>query len=115
MSGNNKVQRVVHVLYSGLGGHGAVMFGMLEAGFYADAEHLVLLTGVEEPLQDYVERLDQRQRRNCLVCCRVDPVCSVLHRCVLQRPAQGFMRLSECALPDQCAALNPVSCRTSIK
>lgn len=61
MSGNNKVQRVVHVLYSGLGGHGAVMFGMLEAGFYADAEHLVLLTGVEEPLQDYVERLDQRQ------------------------------------------------------
>ncbi|WP_417525539.1 glycosyltransferase [Marinovum sp.] len=51
---------MVHVLYSGLGGHGAVMFGMLDAGFYADAEHLVLLTGVEPPLQDYVTRLDQR-------------------------------------------------------
>ncbi|WP_131814390.1 glycosyltransferase family 4 protein [Shimia aestuarii] len=54
------VKRVVHVLFSGLGGHGAVMFGMLDAGFYSDAEHLVLLTGVEPPLQDYVDRLEQR-------------------------------------------------------
>jgi glycosyltransferase involved in cell wall biosynthesis len=57
---NGKVGRVVHVLYSGLGGHGAVMFGMLDAGFFADADHLVLLTGVESPLPDYVARLDRR-------------------------------------------------------
>jgi glycosyltransferase involved in cell wall biosynthesis len=55
------VRRVVHVLYSGLGGHGAVMFGMLDAGFFSSAEHLVLLTGVEEPLNDYVDRLEDRK------------------------------------------------------
>lgn len=60
MTENNKIHRVVHVLYSGLGGHGAVMFGLLDAGFLADADHLVLLTGVEPPLPDYVARLDQR-------------------------------------------------------
>ncbi|WP_299792807.1 glycosyltransferase family 4 protein [uncultured Marivita sp.] len=53
------VRRVVHVLYSGLGGHGAVMFGMLDAGFFSRAEHLVLLTGVEPPVKDYVNRLDR--------------------------------------------------------
>jgi glycosyltransferase involved in cell wall biosynthesis len=37
------------------------MFGMLEAGFFQDAEHLVLLTGVEPPLPDYVSRLDERK------------------------------------------------------
>lgn len=51
---------MVHVLYSGLGGHGAVMFGLLDAGFLGDADHLVLLTGVEPPLPDYVARLDRR-------------------------------------------------------
>jgi glycosyltransferase involved in cell wall biosynthesis len=56
----NKISRVVHVLYSGLGGHGAVMFGMLDAGFFADAEHLVILTGVEAPLDDYVARIRKR-------------------------------------------------------
>lgn len=61
MTGNDNVRRVVHVLYSGLGGHGAVMFGMLDAGFFAEADHLVLLAGVEPPLRDYVDRLDQRK------------------------------------------------------
>lgn len=61
MTENDKVRRVVHVLYSGLGGHGAVMFSMLDAGFFADAEHLVLLTGVEPPLPDYVARLEHRK------------------------------------------------------
>lgn len=54
------IHRVVHVLYSGLGGHGAVMFGLMDAGYFSDADHLVLLTGVERPLPDYVARLDQR-------------------------------------------------------
>ena len=59
MKNNNDIRRVVHVLYSGLGGHGAVMFGMLDAGFFAEAGHLVLLTGVEPPLPDYVTRLER--------------------------------------------------------
>ncbi len=61
MTENNKVNRVVHVLYSGLGGHGAVMFGMLDGGFFADADHLVVLTGVEPPLPDYIERLERKK------------------------------------------------------
>ena len=60
MTDKNTVKRVVHVLYSGLGGHGAVMFGMLDAGFFEDADHLVVLTGVEPPLPDYVARLDEQ-------------------------------------------------------
>lgn len=60
MIDSSRVRRVVHVLYSGLGGHGAVMFGMLDAGFFEDADHLVMLTGVEPPLPDYISRLDTR-------------------------------------------------------
>lgn len=61
MTADKRIKRVVHVLYSGLGGHGAVMFGMLDAGFFEKAEHTVLLTGVEPPLDDYVDRLDRRK------------------------------------------------------
>lgn len=56
----DKINCVIHVLYSGLGGHGAVMFGMLDAGFFAQAKHVVILTGVEPPLPDYVARLEER-------------------------------------------------------
>lgn len=37
------------------------MFGMLDAGFFKDADHMVLLTGVEPPLPDYVTRLEKRK------------------------------------------------------
>ncbi len=60
MTEDTTIRRVVHVLYSGLGGHGAVMFGMLDAGFFARAEHIAVLTGVEPPLEDYTTRLDRR-------------------------------------------------------
>ncbi len=60
MADKNRIKRIVHVLYSGLGGHGAVMFGMLDAGFFAGAEHIAILTGVEPPLEDYTTRLEQR-------------------------------------------------------
>ena len=50
--------RVIHVIYSGLGGHAAVMFSLLENGFLAHAEHHVVLAGVESPLLDYTSRLD---------------------------------------------------------
>lgn len=49
---------VVHVIYSGLGGHSAVMFSLLEAGFMAEATHHVILAGIEEPPEDYIQRLE---------------------------------------------------------
>ncbi len=50
--------RIVHVIYSGLGGHSAVMFSLLEAGFMGQADHHVVLAGIEEPPRDYTDRLD---------------------------------------------------------
>ena len=55
----NSVKTVVHVIYSGLGGHAAVTFSLLEAGFLVKARHHVVLAGVESPLQDYTDRLDR--------------------------------------------------------
>lgn len=49
---------VVHVIYSGLGGHSAVMFSLLETGFMTGATHHVVLAGIEEPPQDYITRLE---------------------------------------------------------
>lgn len=50
---------VVHVIYSGLGGHSAVMFALIEAGFCRDARHRVVMAGVEPPPEEYVRRLDE--------------------------------------------------------
>lgn len=52
------IQSVVHVIYSGLGGHAAMMFSLLEAGFLANGRHHVVLAGVEPPLQAYTDRLN---------------------------------------------------------
>jgi glycosyltransferase involved in cell wall biosynthesis len=61
MTNVDEIKCVVHVIYSGLGGHSAVMLGLLNAGFFAGADHLVLLAGVEPPLPDTVERLERRR------------------------------------------------------
>lgn len=50
------MNRLAHVLYSGLGGHGAVLFALLEANFLPDTEHRVIFVGVEEPRTEYVQR-----------------------------------------------------------
>lgn len=50
--------RIVHVIYSGLGGHSAVMFSLLDAGFMPGARHHVVLAGIETPPEDYTTRLD---------------------------------------------------------
>ena len=47
---------VVHILYSGLGGHSAVLFALLEAGFMRSADHHILFVGVEAPPVDYIRR-----------------------------------------------------------
>lgn len=57
MPAQSPISSVVHVIYSGLGGHAAVMFSLLEGGFLRGARHHVVLAGVEPPLPDYVERL----------------------------------------------------------
>jgi len=49
---------VVHVIYSGLGGHAAVMFTLLAGRFFSGARHRVILAGVEPPASAYVTKLD---------------------------------------------------------
>lgn len=56
---NGSINRVVHVIYSGLGGHAAVMFSLIAGGFLSRAKHFVILAGVETPLPDYVDQLDR--------------------------------------------------------
>jgi glycosyltransferase involved in cell wall biosynthesis len=41
--------RVAHVLYSGLGGHSAVLFSLLEAEFLKKDTNYIIFAGVEEP------------------------------------------------------------------
>jgi glycosyltransferase involved in cell wall biosynthesis len=48
--------KVAHILYSGLGGHGAVLFSLIEGGFLPDTEHCVIFVGIEEPRQEYIDR-----------------------------------------------------------
>jgi glycosyltransferase involved in cell wall biosynthesis len=47
---------ILHVLYSGLGGHSAVLFSLLEAGFMSEAKHNILFVGIEEPTKDSLNR-----------------------------------------------------------
>lgn len=50
------MKKVVHVLYSGLGGHSAVLFSLLEGGFLRSDKHFIVFLGVEHPPQAYLER-----------------------------------------------------------
>src|SRR5690554_4949256 len=50
---------VAHVLYSGLGGHSAVLFSLLENGFMSAHQHEVLFVGVEVPPMEYSSRCEQ--------------------------------------------------------
>lgn len=51
---------VTHVLYSGLGGHGAVLLALLSGGFMREAQHRVVFLGTEQPLDEYVRACDAR-------------------------------------------------------
>ena len=48
--------KVLHILYSGLGGHGNVFFSMVEADTKKEYEFEALFTGVEPIRQEYLER-----------------------------------------------------------
>lgn len=54
-----KILKVVHILYAGLGGHGAVLFTLLEHKFLDLAEHVVVFVGVEEPRAEYLTRCNE--------------------------------------------------------
>ena len=53
-----KFKRIVHVIYSGLGGHGAMLFSLLGAGLFSSSSHHVVMAGEEPPLKNYTNQLD---------------------------------------------------------
>ena len=48
--------KILHIIYSGLGGHGAVLFAMLEKEMLDRFDHEVLFVGVEEPKNEYIKK-----------------------------------------------------------
>lgn len=56
-----KTEVVTHVLYSGLGGHSAVLFALLENGFKRNAKHTIVFAGVEQPPCEYIRRCQNLQ------------------------------------------------------
>jgi glycosyltransferase involved in cell wall biosynthesis len=50
--------RVVHLLYSGLGGHSAVLFSLIEGGFMKNSDHHIFFVGVEYPSVHYISRCE---------------------------------------------------------
>jgi glycosyltransferase involved in cell wall biosynthesis len=47
------------VIYSGLGGHAAVLFSLLDGGYMSCSKHHIVLAGTEPPLANYIERLEK--------------------------------------------------------
>ncbi len=48
--------RIIHVLYSGLGGHGNVVFPLLESQFGEKHENVLVFFGIEEALPSYIDQ-----------------------------------------------------------
>ena len=46
--------KILHIIYSGLGGHGAVLFAMLDREILKNFDHEVLILGDEEPEKVYM-------------------------------------------------------------
>jgi glycosyltransferase involved in cell wall biosynthesis len=53
--------KVLHILYSGLGGHGNVFFSMIEADRNKVFEYEALFNGVEGVRQEYIQRCTDKQ------------------------------------------------------
>ena len=51
--------KILHILYSGLGGHGNVFFSMVEADTNKDFKFEALFTGIEPVRSEYVERCNK--------------------------------------------------------
>lgn len=48
--------KIVHVLYSGLGGHGNVFFSMVKADIKREMEYEALFYGIEDVREEYIEQ-----------------------------------------------------------
>ncbi|MFT5820433.1 MAG: glycosyltransferase involved in cell wall biosynthesis [Crocinitomix sp.] len=48
--------KVIHVLYSGLGGHANVVFSLFDTNFRQLHDHVLVFFGVEETLPNYIEK-----------------------------------------------------------
>jgi glycosyltransferase involved in cell wall biosynthesis len=48
--------KILHVLYSGLGGHGNVFFSMVNADLKKEFEYEALFNGIEDIREEYIER-----------------------------------------------------------
>ena len=59
--------RVTHVLYSGLGGHSAVLFSLLRGGLLRTDQHSIIFAGVEPPPPDYLRQCDELKIDNLYI------------------------------------------------
>ena len=48
--------KVLHILYSGLGGHGNVFFNMVQADEQQEYTFKVIFNGIEDIRQEYINR-----------------------------------------------------------
>lgn len=53
--------RIVHIIYSGLGGHGSVFFSLTDSNKDPYIRHIPLFFGVEDVLDEYQEKCKKRQ------------------------------------------------------
>ena len=51
--------KILHVLYSGLGGHGNVFFSMIKADVNKQMEYHALFYGIEDVKSEYIEQCDE--------------------------------------------------------
>lgn len=54
------MKRVVHIMYSGLGGHGSVVFSYLNGEYLENYDHHLLFFGIEDLLPEYEEECKRR-------------------------------------------------------
>jgi len=47
-------QKIIHVIYSGLGGHANVVFPLLESNVLTNYEHIIVFFGIEQVLPSYI-------------------------------------------------------------
>lgn len=52
-------KKITHILYSGLGGHGSVVFSYLQKTFLDQTDNHLLFFGIEDLNPDYVEKCDE--------------------------------------------------------
>lgn len=55
-----KRRKIVHILYSGLGGHGNVFFSMVDADKEKAYEYAAIFMGIEEVREEYIQRCTER-------------------------------------------------------